>query len=148
MTAFRRVLYASDFSKSSAAAFARALAIARANRAELVLVHVLLPPAMFLEESVLSARSLGELREQARRGAADRLASLMARATRRRVRATVVVREGLPADEIVAEARRRRADLIVVGTHGRSGFRRFVLGSIAARVVALARCPVLTVARR
>jgi len=59
-----------------------------------------------------------------------------------------VVREGLPADEIVAEARRRRADLIVVGTHGRTGLRRFFLGSVAARVVTLARCPVLTVGAR
>jgi len=48
-------------------------------------------------------------------------------------------------EEIVREARRRRADLIVMGTHGRTGVARFFLGSVAARVLALARCPVLTV---
>ncbi|OGL09840.1 MAG: hypothetical protein A3I14_19600 [Candidatus Rokubacteria bacterium RIFCSPLOWO2_02_FULL_73_56] len=148
MTAFRRVLHATDFSKASAPAFARALETARTSRARLALVHVLMPPAMFLEDSVLSARTLRELREQARRGAQDRLAPFLARARRRRVRAVAVVREGLPADEIVAEARRRRADLIVVGTHGRTGLRRFFLGSVAARVVTLARCPVLTVGAR
>ncbi|OGL13920.1 MAG: hypothetical protein A3F92_02750 [Candidatus Rokubacteria bacterium RIFCSPLOWO2_12_FULL_71_22] len=148
MTAFRRVLYATDFSKASTPAFARALEVARKDRARLALVHVLMPPAMFLEDSALSARTLREMREQARRGAEDRLAPLLARARRRGVRAAAVVREGLPADEIVAEARRRRADLIVVGTHGWSTLRRFFLGSVAARVVTLARCPVLTVAGR
>ena len=45
------------------------------------------------------------------------------------------------------DAARRRADLVVIGSHGRTGLTRLVLGSVAARVLALARCPVLTVRR-
>ena len=88
------------------------------------------------------------MQSQARRAVEDRLARLLVRAKRAGVRAGADVREGLPADEILRAARRRRADLIVVGTHGRSGFARAVLGSVAARVVTLARCPVLTVRGR
>ena len=56
--------------------------------------------------------------------------------------------EGTPADTIVRAAKARRAGTIVVGTHGRSGVARFFLGSVAGRVVASARCPVLTVRGR
>ncbi|MGH2628444.1 MAG: universal stress protein, partial [Anaerolineales bacterium] len=52
--------------------------------------------------------------------------------------------EGTPADRIVRAARSRRADLIVMGTHGRGGLAKLFLGSVAERVVATARCPVLT----
>jgi nucleotide-binding universal stress UspA family protein len=148
MSRFRRILHATDFSTASTPAFAKALALARQERAELRLVHVMTPPAMFLEDSYLSARTFRELQSRARRAVEDRLARLLARAKRAGVRAGADVREGLPADEILRAARRRRADLIVVGTHGRSGFARAVLGSVAARVVTLARCPVLTVRGR
>jgi len=53
--------------------------------------------------------------------------------------------EGLPVDEILRAARRQRADLIALGTHGRTGLRRAFMGSVAERVVSQARCPVLTV---
>ena len=60
----------------------------------------------------------------------------------------VLVDAGVAAEQIVRLARARRADLIVMGTHGRTGFTRALLGSVAARVVALAACPVLTVRGR
>ena len=52
---------------------------------------------------------------------------------------------GDPAQQIVRMARSKRADLIVVGTHGRRGFSKFFLGSVAERVIATAPCPVMTV---
>jgi nucleotide-binding universal stress UspA family protein len=55
------------------------------------------------------------------------------------------LRSGVPHQEIVALARDERADLIVIGTHGRGGINRALLGSVADRVVRLAPCPVLTV---
>lgn len=61
---------------------------------------------------------------------------------------TASVSEGIPFEEIVREARRRRADLIVMGTHGRTGVARLILGSVASRVLALAACSVLTVRGR
>ena len=53
--------------------------------------------------------------------------------------------EGLPAEEVLRIARRQRADLLVLGTHGRTGLRRALMGSVAERIVSQARCPVLTV---
>ena len=56
-----------------------------------------------------------------------------------------VLRTGVPYKEIVGAAARERADLIVIGTHGRSGLDRALLGSVADRVIRLAPCPVVTV---
>ena len=64
------------------------------------------------------------------------------------VRATAILTERMPFDQIVRAAKGKRADLIVIGTHGRKGFSRFFLGSVAERVVQLAPCPVLTVRSR
>ena len=59
-----------------------------------------------------------------------------------------VVREGNTAGEILEQATSMKADLLVIGTHGRSGFERLLLGSVAEKVLRKARCPVLTVPRR
>lgn len=56
--------------------------------------------------------------------------------------------EGVPYERIVRAARSKRSDLIVIGTHGRTGFSRVFVGSVAERVVRLAPCPVLTVRGR
>jgi nucleotide-binding universal stress UspA family protein len=140
-----RILHATDFSRAAAPAFAHALRWARRWRAALHLVHVLSPPEVPLEDTYLSARAWQRAQEDAHRAARGRLGLLVALARRAGVPTTITVREGLPADEIVREARRRRAGLIVVGTHGRRGLARLALGSVAARVVTLAPCPVLTV---
>jgi nucleotide-binding universal stress UspA family protein len=64
------------------------------------------------------------------------------------VRATGLIMEGSPYEVIARAARSRRADVLVLGTHGRTGLSRFFLGSVAARVLASAPCPVLTVRGR
>ena len=56
--------------------------------------------------------------------------------------------EGVPHEQIVRLARSKRADVVVMGTHGRSGLAKLFLGSVAGRVVAAAPCPVLTVRGR
>ena len=145
MKRFRKILHPTDFSKASGAAFKKAVELARQERAALRLVHVLAPPAVLLEDSFMTAKTWAELTVAGRREAQRRLAPLLAKARKARVRASAAVLEGMVFEEIVREARRRRADLIVMGTHGRTGVARFFLGSVAARVLALARCPVLTV---
>lgn len=145
MKRFRKILHPTDFSKASDAAFKKAIELARQERAALRLVHVLAPPAVLLEDSFMTAKTWAELTTAGRREAQRRLAPLLAKARKARVRASAAVLEGMVFEEIVREAQRRRADLIVMGTHGRTGVARFFLGSVAARVLALARCPVLTV---
>jgi nucleotide-binding universal stress UspA family protein len=148
MSTFRRILHASDFSPASRPAFRRALDLARANRARLTLVHVYSTVIPLMGEGYATAqvydRWLADIRADAQR----RLKRLVAQAKKRGVRAKGLILEGLPHERIVRAARSTRADLIVLGTHGRTGLGRVFLGSVAARVVTLAPCPVLTVRAR
>jgi nucleotide-binding universal stress UspA family protein len=119
------ILFATDFSPSSEAAGQFAGLYARRLGARLHLLHVL--PAR--EPGPVPAHRLSDL---ARRiGASDDCVSEMV--------------TGSAADEIVGYARRNGIALIVVGTHGRTGFSRALLGSVAERVMRHAPCPVLTV---
>jgi universal stress protein A len=77
-----------------------------------------------------------------------RLDALIRRAAKTRVRARAELVEGLPHEEISRAARRHRAALVVVGTHGRTGLARLLMGSVAARVIGTCPCPVMTIGRR
>ncbi|SRR6266545_5525776 len=144
MAPFRRVLHATDFSPASRRAFRTAIGLARRSRARLILLHVMTPPSPFISEDAPSS-SYTKLLAHARQAARRRLAGALARARRAGIGASAVGTEGLPADEILRTSRRQRVDLIVLGTHGRTGLRRAFIGSVAERVVSQARCPVLTV---
>ena len=145
MKGVRRILHPTDFSRASGAAFLKAVALAKESRAELLLVHVLLPTTPFIGDGYISPKTYEELEASARRGAQRELAKVVARAQKAKARVKAVLLEGVPYDKIARVARSKRADLIVMGTHGRSGLSKFFLGSVAERVIALAPCPVLTV---
>ena len=145
MTTMRRILHASDFSAASRPAFAKAVEMARANRAELMLVHVLSPVIPLMGTEYVSPRVIEDLMRAARNQAERGLTTLEARAKKAGVRATTLLVEGTPFTEIVRVAKAKRADLIVVGTHSRSGLGKLFVGSVAERVVGTAPCPVLTV---
>ena len=143
--AFRRILHPSDFSAASRPAFRKALELAKTNRAELLLVHVL-PVLPLLPDAYVAASTYNELLRGQRMGAQTQLDRLVREAKAAGVRTRSFLLDfGVPADRIARLARSRRADVIVMGTHGRTGLRRALLGSVAARVVAVAPCPVLTV---
>ena len=146
----RRIVHPTDFSKASASAFARGLAEARQTRSELILVHVLAPviPAAGMSEGYLSPSVYEQMSKSARAWAQKQMDRLLAKAKTARVRARGMLLEGVAHEQIVRAAKRHRADLIVMGTHGRTGVARFFLGSVAARVAATAPCPVLTVRGR
>ena len=145
MSQFRRILYASDFSAASRPAFRLALELARANRATLTVAHVYSAIVPVMGEGVAIAQVYDRWVAEVRRDAERRLQGLVAKARKSGVRVKGLLLEGAPHDRILRAARSTRADLIVLGTHGRTGLGRVILGSVAARVVALARCPVLTV---
>lgn len=142
-----RIVHPTDFSPASRAAFAKAVKLAKADRAELVMVHVL-APIVPTADGYVTADLYATMEAAARRYGTKQLQKLVARARKAGVRARGLLLEGNVQDRIVAAARRQRADMIVIGTHGRTGFARFVLGSVASRVVAHAGCPVLTVRGR
>jgi nucleotide-binding universal stress UspA family protein len=118
-----QILVATDFSDSAEAAFGVAVQYARALHAGLHLLHV------FAAAEVEVTRLLADAAAQA---GPD-------------VPVTVAGTGGDPAEEILRYATRHPIDLIVVGTHGRTGVSRFLLGSVAERVMRGARCPVLVV---
>jgi nucleotide-binding universal stress UspA family protein len=146
----RRVLHPTDFSKASGSAFARAVTEAKDRRSELVLVHVLSPviPMAGAGEAYLAPSVYEQMSKSAKAWAQKQMDRLLAKAKAARVRARGLLLEGVAHEQIVRAAKRQRADLIVLGTHGRTGVARFFLGSVAARVAATAPCPVLTVRGR
>jgi nucleotide-binding universal stress UspA family protein len=103
---------------------------------------------VFIGDGFVSAKTYDALEAGARRDAQRRLSALLAKAKKAGVRARSILLEGVAYDQIARIARSRRADLMVMGTHGRTGVSRFFMGSVAERVIPLARCPVLTVRGR
>ena len=142
----RKIVVATDFSAASRPAFAAALDLARRDGARLVVLHVMMPPSPFVGADLPG--SWLELEARARRDAERRLAAAVSQAERAGIATTGTLVKGAPAEVIVRVARREGADLIVIGTHGRSGLGRLFMGSVAARVLGTAKCPVLTVRGR
>jgi nucleotide-binding universal stress UspA family protein len=141
----KRVLCASDFSEASRPALALAREMAVAFGADLIVFHayqVTLPATGMaaLPEDVYK-RAAAAARAQARRVAAQLARSVQDADLRVRV----VVAEGPPAETIVGAAAAKRVDLLVLGTHGRTGLKRAILGSVAEEVLRTAACPVVTV---
>ena len=148
MADLARVLYASDFSPASLVAFPHAVRLARLSGAELTIFHVLPAPATFFEidGGYVPQEIWDDIYARARADASAEADRLIKQAVESGVRASVALVDGGRAEEaIVQAATELKADLIVLGTHGRTGVAKFFLGSVAARVVATAPCPVLTV---
>jgi nucleotide-binding universal stress UspA family protein len=144
----RRVLHPTDFSTASAAAFAKAVEMAKAGRGELLLVHVMNPVIPVPGDGYISPKVYDEIAASTKAWGQKQLAKRLAKAKAAGVRARGFLLEGVPHEQIVRIAKSRRADLVVMGTHGRSGLAKLFLGSVAGRVVAAAPCPVLTVRGR
>jgi nucleotide-binding universal stress UspA family protein len=125
-----------------------ALGLALRERATLLLLHVLTPPSPFVPVGGEAPSSYLALLDAARRDARRRLAALLGRARAAGARARARLVAGGPADEILKAGRGWRPDLIVIGTHGRGGVRRFLMGSVAEQVVRRASRPVLTMRGR
>jgi len=131
---FQRILHPTDFSSASLAAFERAIELAEHHGADLLLLHVVDDPFL-VETSGLKRdaatrieRQLHELRQRCRCGCE-----------------ALAIEIGPPAETIVWYAWQQKCDLIVMGTHGRTGMTHAYLGSIAERVIRRAMCPVFVV---
>jgi nucleotide-binding universal stress UspA family protein len=143
----RRIVCPTDFSAASARAYEHALVLATWYRASLTVLHVLpvpvvAPPALPLVRSGMLID--GSMRDAVQ---AD-LSSLVEPARRAGLHVAGELGDGNPATEAVRVAQEVHADLIVMGTHGRTGLQRWVLGSVAESVLRRAPCPVLTVPPR
>jgi nucleotide-binding universal stress UspA family protein len=141
--AFRHVLAPTDFSEPSAAALAYAVNLAEAFDAQLTILHVIEPD---FETGALSygiQPDLARYVEKAQKVAMDKLEAWAKRVSECDVE--ILLKRGTASVEIVRTAVEDECDVIVIGTHGRTGFRDLIFGSTAERVVRKAHCPVLTV---
>ena len=138
----RRILCPLDFSENSEHALLYAREFARAHDAELILLHVIELPVTYLAADVaLPADSL-ERQRQRSQGILD---AVVEETRREWPRTRSRLEEGNPHPWIVLAAREEGIDLIVMGTHGRTGLAHVLMGSVAEKVVRMAPCPVLTV---
>ena len=145
MSRIRRILHPTDFSRASSAAFKRAVELAKGNRAELLLVHVMTPVVPIMGDGYVSPQLYEDMEAAARAQGQKQLDVLAKKAKQAGARVKSLLLEGVPHERIARAARSKKADLVVIGTHGRTGFAKLFLGSVASRVLAISPCPVLTV---
>jgi nucleotide-binding universal stress UspA family protein len=144
MTEIRQILCPIDFSDTARHALEHAVVIAKwygSRVSGLCVVHppVFPPPPMLLSAS--ASTTAGPDREALR----HQLLEWLEQVGQAKVATEALLEDGNVAAAILDQAERVRADLIVMGTHGLSGFERFMLGSVTERVLRKARTPVLTV---
>lgn len=143
MDTIKTILCAVDFSDGSERALEQAAALAKATGARVVLLHAYQLPVLALPDGVVTATP--EFVTKLTTHAQEALDRLRGKLASQGVDATTRLLEGNPVETIVDCAKQLEGAMLVLGTHGRSGFKRFVLGSTAERVVRLATVPVLTV---
>jgi len=141
----RRILVPLDFSDQAPAILEWATHLALEHGSRVLLLHAYHLPVEFqqLEGAYLPPDFWSNVKAEAEQSLGRYAQDLKGRG----VEVETLVREGYPASVIVDEAAGQSADLIVIGTHGHSGLKHMLLGSIAERVVQKAPCPVLTVKR-
>ncbi|HKV56153.1 MAG TPA: universal stress protein [Candidatus Binataceae bacterium] len=148
MPNFNKILAPTDFSEDSKLALSYAVELAQKFASEILVVHVDQPlaPVMVSELNPgLDVGTMNRIAEEHRLLALKELDQTTARLRESGVKARGLMRVGAPFLEIITSAQSEAVDLIVMGTHGRTGLAHVLMGSVAERVVNKAPCPVLTV---
>ncbi len=149
ITGYRRILWPTDFSSLAKAALPHALRLAAQSEGELIILHVLPTAAAYAYPD--TAFLPWDRIEQANRAAGERglrrlEKQIKASHAALRIRSVQVI--GVAFEQILQTARRFKCDLIVLATHGRTGLKHVLMGSVAENVVRRAPCPVLSVRPR
>jgi nucleotide-binding universal stress UspA family protein len=146
---FPKIVAATDFSEDSNNALTYAQELAQKFSSEIVLLHVDQPlaPVMMTPElgPAMDVGAMGRIAEEQRILAQKELDKVADRLRATGLKVKVLLKVGSPFLEIIHTAQTENADLIVLGTHGRTGLAHVLMGSVAERVVQKAHCPVLTV---
>jgi nucleotide-binding universal stress UspA family protein len=145
MIPMKKIMCTTDFSEPSFVGLNYASELAAHFEAELTLVHVVTPvhayPGPYPAAGFDVERHLEELMAASHKS----MEEVVKNKTSPDLAVQTRVLQGPPADEIVELAKSEGMDAIVIATHGWTGWRRFIFGSVAEKVVRLARCPVITV---
>jgi nucleotide-binding universal stress UspA family protein len=145
---WKTILVPHDFSSSANHAAAIARDEAKTHGAKVVLLHVIDLPGQLKPETVIVPDPTGapiNIKDYAVAQAEEHLKDLSARLAKDGVTPQTFIRVGKPEDEIVRFANENNIDLIVMGTHGRTGLAQLLVGSVAERVVRSSKVPVLTI---
>jgi len=145
----KRIVVPVDFSETSLRALDYAVQLSRPLNARLTVVHVV-EPVYYPMAGDLDGLglNLSAVYTEIERAARARMTQLAAKLKARRIVVRTLLTHGTPHHVIVESAKKLKADLIIMSTHGRTGLSHALMGSVAERVVRLAGCPVLTVSGR
>jgi nucleotide-binding universal stress UspA family protein len=142
----RKILVPVDFSVGGQEALDYAVDLFAKDGAEMVVLHVVEPVYYATPADLYGASAnLSVLLEEQQRVAGEQLEKIAQRFAKRRLRVRTVLRTGAPYQMILETAEKLKVDLVVMATHGRTGLSHLLMGSVAEKVVRVARCPVLTV---
>jgi nucleotide-binding universal stress UspA family protein len=147
MLEIKLILCPIDFSEFSVRAYHHAVSLAEHYQAKLVAQHVV---ELWRHPSASFAASAGlyeEFEQTLRESGSEQLQEFVKNHTHDEIQPELVVQEGVAADSILSFAQAEKTDVIVMGTHGRRGFDRLMLGSVTDRVMRRAPCPVLAVGK-
>lgn len=147
MIAFKSILIPTDFGDAADRALTLGCELARIAGGRVFLLHVVEDIARHFGAPEYGA-AIGKIQSDLEESARARIRGLLARPDLRALSVDSAVLTGPAAPAIVSVARGRKADLIVMGTHGRGKVASLLLGSVAERVVRTASCPVLVVHER
>ena len=142
----KKILVGVDFSVESDTALGHAFNVSRSTGAEIILAHACSTRKLNNISSMLAEGAIDRLRAEVRANSADGLKELVAQHHDPEVAVSQVTLDEDPDLGIVKEAKRQNVDLVIVGTHGRTGFKRVFLGSVAERVVRM--CPAAVMVAR
>jgi len=145
MIGFHRILVPTDFSPNARTAFHYAVSIGEKYGAELLIMHIVQDLALVLPDAVMPTPLPTPATEQLIDTSKGMLEQFLKDEDTKGLTIRLDVRIGSPFHEIVAYAAEQKADLIVMGSHGRSALAHMFMGSVAEKVVRKARCAVLTV---
>lgn len=140
----KNILFPTDFSQGARAALDYALSLAHDYKARLILLYVI-QDISIAEWYIPSSISAADLIEDMQKGAWKEMDKWAAEASSKVKDVEKIVTRGVPFVEIIKTAKDRNVDIIVIGTHGRTGIDHMLFGSTAEKVVRKSHCPVLTV---
>jgi nucleotide-binding universal stress UspA family protein len=137
----QKILVAHDGSKSSDKALKKALELAANSNASITIVSVI--PELYLTE--LSDLERNRILAALSKETADAMEKIRKSLSGKSIEVKTVIRQGDPAEKILETAQKMKVDIIITGSHGRHGTKKFLMGSVSSKVVDYSKCPVLVV---
>ncbi len=137
----QKILVAHDGSKSSDKALKKAVELAINSNASLTVISVV--PELYLTEFSEEDRNrITKTLEEETRQTMEKIRKSLAGKS---IEVKTIIRQGDPAEKILETAQKMKVDLIVTGSHGKHGAKKFLLGSVSSKVIDYSKCPVMVV---